>query len=98
MLFYSKRLCALLTLKNAYALRLQKKKKKRRTCETISLATLTNGEHMGGAYAMTAPLHQSNADTYGHFSRVFSFFCMRTPHRTCVHFVGLAYMYAKNVR
>ena len=27
----------------------------------------------------------------------FFFFCMRTPRRTCVHFVGLAYMYAKNV-
>ena len=33
---------------------------------------------------------------HGHFGGVFFFFfCMRTPRRTCVHFAGLAYMYAK---
>ena len=50
MLFYSKRSCALHSLENALRLH-----EKRRTCETIPLAR-TNGEHVGDARAMKAPL------------------------------------------
>ena len=93
MFFYSKRSCALLTLKNA--LRLPKKKNGelvRRFLwqeQTVSI--------------WVAPARwKSNARHVERSLRsrffFFFFFFLRTPRWTCVHFVGLAYMYAKNVR
>ena len=71
--------------------------KKRPTCEMIPLAR-TNGKHMGGPCAIKAQLRKVKCQTRTVTSVAVFFFCMRTPHRTCVHFVGLAYMYAKNLR
>ena len=86
MLFYSKRSCALLTLKNA--LRLQKKKKK-----TANLWDDSFGNNKRRAHGWRPRDESQMPDTYGHFGRVFFFFFLvayttldlRTFRRTCVH-------------
>ena len=62
-------------------------KKKRRTCETIPLAR-TNGEHMGGARAMKAPLHARHVFVTSvafFFLHAYTTSDLRTFRRTCVH-------------
>ena len=79
MLFYSKRSCALPTLKNA--LRLQKQ---RQTCEMIPLARTTVSTWVAPR-AMKAPLRKVKCQTRSLRLVAFFFFYLRTFRRTCVH-------------
>ena len=88
MLFYSKPSCALLTLHYVY------KKKNGELVRRFLWQEQTVSTWVAPAQRKSNARHVDLRSLRWRFF----FFCMRTPRRTCVHFVGLAYMYAKNVR